>query len=64
MGLSKDDSRSDPTRLVTSRVPVGPNSSPDNKSVGDEAFKDALIIIGIAWAVLLFLAFSLRSHNV
>lgn len=53
-------------RLVTSREPVGPKNTTDkaSKSVGDQAVTDALLIIGIAWAVLLFLYFSLRRYNV
>lgn len=33
-------------------------------SIGDVAFMDAVVIVAIAWAFLLFLAFSLRHHNV
>lgn len=53
-------------RLVTSREPVGPKNVTDknNVTVGDQAVTDALIVIGIAWAVLLVLYFSLRRYNV
>lgn len=33
-------------------------------SIGDTAFKDAVILVVVAWAILFFLAFSLRHHNV
>jgi len=33
-------------------------------SIGDAAFRDAVIIVLAAWAVLFFLAFSLRRHIV
>lgn len=33
-------------------------------SIGDVAFRDALIIVVLAWAVLIFLAYSLRHHNI
>lgn len=61
----KDDGAASP-RLVVAREPVGPNNTTDKnkKSVGDQAVNDALLIIGIAWAVLLFLWFSLRRYNV
>lgn len=33
-------------------------------SLGDKAFVDSLIIVAAAWGIILFLAFSLRHHNV
>lgn len=33
-------------------------------SIGDTAFMDAVIVVALAWAFLLFLAFSLRHHNI
>lgn len=33
-------------------------------SIGDQAFMDAVIIVGVSWLILLFLAYSLRHHNV
>lgn len=57
------------TRLVGS--PDNPAREPQRKmpkegrgSMGDKAFMDAVIIVGIAWLFLLFLAWSLRHHNV
>lgn len=50
--------------LVTSREPVGPKSAGDKGSLGDQALMDALLIVGIGWAILLFLVFSLRSFNI
>lgn len=50
--------------LVTSREPKGPKRAGDKGTMGDFAFQDALLIVIIAWAVLFFLAFSLRSSNV
>jgi len=48
-----------------SREPVGPATTDAGKNTaGDFAVRDALIIIGIAWAVLFLLMFSLRQHNV
>lgn len=32
-------------------------------SIGDDAFRDSVIIVLAAWAVLFFLAYSLRHHN-
>ena len=39
-------------------------TSADKSEVGYVAFKDALIIIGVAWALVLFFYFSLRNYNV
>lgn len=33
-------------------------------SIGDTAFKDAVVIVALAWVFLLFLYFTLRHHNV
>lgn len=33
-------------------------------SIGDRALMDALIIVALAWAVLILLAYSLRHHNI
>lgn len=33
-------------------------------SIGDVAFKDALIIVILAWVILLMLVFSLRHHSI
>ena len=33
-------------------------------SIGDVAFMDSVILVAIAWALLLFLMYSLRSHNI
>jgi hypothetical protein len=51
-------------RLKTSREPRGPKRAGDKGTMGDQALMDALVIIGVAWAVLLVLAWSLRRHNV
>lgn len=49
--------------IVTSREPSGPKRAGDKGSQGDQAFMDAVMIIGAAWVVLLFLGFTLRNHN-
>ena len=43
-----------------------PSKRPRNGkgSIGDKAFMDAVIIVVVAWLFLLFLAYSLRNHNV
>ena len=52
--------------LVVSREPVGPNSveKGGRGSNGDQAFKDAVMIVAVAWLVLVFLVLSLRTHNI
>ena len=49
---------------VFTREPVGPKNGGSKNSVGDVALKDAICIVLAAWAIVFFLAFSLRSHNV
>jgi hypothetical protein len=50
--------------LKVSREPKGPAQPGEKGSMGDRAFMDAVIIVGIAWAVLFALVFSLRGANV
>ncbi len=50
-------------------MPSNPAREPKSKktgkgSIGDTALRDALMIVVIAWLILLFLAYSLRHHNV
>lgn len=54
---------STPPTLVTKREPVGPAANKSQgTSIGEQAFKDALTMIGIASALLLVLVWSLRGH--
>lgn len=50
--------------IITTREPVGPKKSGDKGTIGDMAFRDAVLIVGIAWGVVFFLSFSLNRHNV
>jgi hypothetical protein len=50
--------------LKVTREPKGPKRTGDRGTVGDQALMDALIIVLVAWAVIFFLAFSLRRHNI
>lgn len=40
------------------------NAKTGKGSIGDQAFCDALIIVVCAWLFLIFLAYSLRHHNI
>lgn len=51
-------SAQNPAREPSKRKPAGKGT------VGDAAFMDAVMIVVAAWALLLFLYFSLRNHNV
>jgi hypothetical protein len=62
--MSKDESRSTPPNLVTSRIPRGPKNDGSKDSDGGVALTDALIIIGVAFGILVFFGFSLRAHNI
>jgi hypothetical protein len=53
-----------PNRLTMSREPKGPSRAGDKGSPGDLAFKDAVLVIIVAWSVLLLLAYTLRAHNI
>jgi hypothetical protein len=50
--------------LTTSREPVGPVHAGDKGGIGDQALMDALLLIGLSWAFIFFLGFSLRAFNV
>lgn len=50
--------------LVTSNEPSGPIKAGDKGSIGDQAFKDAVLIVGICWAIVFFCVFSLRRHSI
>lgn len=50
--------------IVMTREPAGPKRGGDKGTVGDMAVMDAVIIVGVAWLVLFFLAVSLRRHNI
>jgi len=50
--------------ITTTREPVGPKNAGSKGSPGDVALMDAVMIVGIAWAILFLLFFSLRRHNI
>jgi hypothetical protein len=50
--------KDNPAREPSKRPSVGKGS------IGDTAFMDAVILVVIAWVIVLFLSYSLRSHNV
>lgn len=52
-------------------TPANPGNDPkarkragEKGSMGDQALMDAIVIVALAWLVILFLALSLRNHNV
>lgn len=59
---NEEDRQSQPINMT--REPVGPKNAASKGSVGDVALMDSLIIVGVAWLVVFFFAFSLRRHNV
>lgn len=65
MPMAKDpnETQGNPT-LTTAREPRKPPAKGEPGSLGDTAFKDAVIIVVAAWAVLVVLAYTLRNHNV
>lgn len=50
--------------LKLTNEPSGPVKPGSKGSVGDQAVKDAILIIGVCWAIVFFVMFSLRRHNV
>jgi hypothetical protein len=50
--------------LTLTREPKAPKRAGDPGSLGDQALKDAVIIILACWVLLFLLAFSLRKYNV
>lgn len=51
-------SKDNPAREPRKRPPSGKGS------IGDIAFRDSVVLVVIAWALVLFLYYSLRNHNV
>jgi hypothetical protein len=54
----------DPVTLTTTREPSAAKADQMDRSVGDQALRDALWIIGGAAAIIIALAYSLRRYNV
>jgi hypothetical protein len=50
--------------LKTSNEPSGPLKAGDKGSIGDQAFKDAVLIVAICWVIVFATIFSLRRHSV
>jgi len=64
MPVAKEDvSQGAPRELVSSRTPKGARKDKDNASVGMLALNDSLILLGVCWAVVIVLWFSLRQSN-
>ena len=63
MPMATEDNRQG--RAITGvREPVGPKKAGSPGTMGDQALRDALIMVLIAWAILFALAFTLRRHNI
>ncbi len=56
------------TNLVGTRANPAPEPSKRRRepagSIGEIAFRDAVITVIVAWLIVIFLAWSLRAHNV
>lgn len=50
--------------LATSREPKGPTRAGDPGTMGDQALKDAIVLILAAVVLLLALGWSLRGFNI
>lgn len=50
--------------LATSREPKGPKRAGDEGGIGDQALKDAVLLILAALILLLLLGYSLRGFNI
>jgi len=61
MGMKTENDS--PRVLSTEREPKGPVRAGAPGSVGDQALKDALIMVAVAWVVIFFLYFSLRNNQ-
>lgn len=60
MGIMEEPTKN-PPNLATSNEPTVAKTP--TKNIGDQALRDALILVIGAWLVLFFLVFSLRGHN-
>lgn len=50
--------------LATSREPKGPRRAGEPGGMGDQALKDAIVLIVLSWILLFMLGFSLRAFNI
>jgi hypothetical protein len=64
MPIGDDDSRSEAPLLNTSREPKRRAAAGEPGNIGQTALMDALILVGVAWLLVFFFAFSLRHHNI
>lgn len=62
MPMGTEDARVGSPIQMT-REPVGPKRAGGKGSIGDQALMDAVLMVIGAWAVVVALAVSLRSHN-
>jgi len=62
MAMNRSDD-SVPT-LSTKRQPVGVKRASDNKTIGEFAINDALLIVGFSWVALIVFYLSVRHVNV
>lgn len=49
--------------LKLTNEPSGPIKAGDKGSIGDQAFKDAVLIVCVCWAIVFATIFSLRRHS-
>lgn len=50
--------------LKLTNEPSGPVKAGDKGSIGDQALKDAILIVAICWLIVFGAIFSLRRHNI
>ena len=63
-GSMQTEAENKSSPLTLTREPKAPKRAGDPGSVGDQALKDAMMIIIACYVFLFFLALSLRKHNV
>ena len=64
MGTMVTEPNSKTGPLTVSKEPVKQPRAGQPGSIGDQAVKDVVTMIIIAWVLLFLLAFSLRKYNV
>lgn len=60
MGIMQESAKEPPTLATTNEPTVAKTPA---KNLGDQALRDAIMLVVACWLILFFLVFSLRGHN-
>jgi hypothetical protein len=64
MGIAQVPAKDDTSLNQRDTDPKARKSMLSDGTIGSDAFRDGVVIVLIAWAVLFLLPYSLRHHNI